>query len=182
MMLSITIPWMMAVWRLTPQSPTRSVVEFLAGYLLTWTVFSVAASMMQGLLSNATLISTTGVPNTPLFGGVLLFVAGLFQLTKIKERCLAHCQSPLGFFLTTWHGGRWGIIRMGIHHGTYCVGCCWALMLLGFVAGVMNLIWMIGVTIYVFVDQSLLKTPALSRLTGAFLLIWGAWTIVESEL
>ena len=111
----------------------------------------------------------------------LLALAGLFQLTALKRRCLAHCQSPVSFFLSRWRDGRLGALQMGVHHGVYCLGCCWALMLLAFVSGVMNLVWMVGITVYVFVDQAILKSPTLTTASGFLLLGCSAWILVAMQ-
>lgn len=123
------------------------------------------------------LLSPMGALQGPVCGGALLVLVGVFQWTSLKDRCLAHCQSPLGFFLTSWRPGRTGALRMGVDHGLYCVTCCWALMAVAFVAGVMSLIWMGGVTLFVFVDQTLVRSAVLTRTAGVGLVVWGLWTL-----
>ena len=138
MMFPTTAPWLIAVRNISTSSPMRTVPMFLGGYLFIWMLFSFGAAIMQHLLHKAALASHMGHPVTPYVGAALLALAGLFQLTALKRRCLAHCQSPVSFFLTRWRDGRLGALQMGVHHGVYCLGCCWALMLLAFVSGVMS--------------------------------------------
>ncbi len=126
------------VHRLAPkQNRTASVMVFTAGYLLVWFGFSLGATLLQWGLERVALLSPTMVASTPLLGGALLIAAGLYQRSPVKEFCLKNCQSPLTFIAANWRRGQDGALRMGLWHGAYCVGCCWALMLLLFVGGVM---------------------------------------------
>lgn len=181
MMFPTTAPWLIAVRNISTSSPMRTVPMFLGGYLFIWMLFSFGAAIMQHLLHKAALASHMGHPVTPYVGAALLALAGLFQLTALKRRCLAHCQSPVSFFLSRWRDGRLGALQMGVHHGVYCLGCCWALMLLAFVSGVMNLVWMVGITVYVFVDQAILKSPTLTTASGFLLLGCSAWILVAMQ-
>ena len=180
MMLPTVAPWLLAMRRLAVPPRVLSTAQFLAGYLTAWTLFSAVAAAAQWWLYHVAFGSRIGAASTPLLGGGLLVVAGLFQLTSVKDTCLRHCQSPLGFFLVSWRGGRWGALRMGVHHGLYCVGCCWALMALAFVTGVMSVVWMVGVTVFIFVDQAILRTAVLTRCAGVALLLAGIWTLVAA--
>ena len=181
MMLPATVPWLIAIRKLSTGSPIRTATTFLGGYLFIWMLFSLGAAVMQHLLHKTALTSRMGVPVTPYIGAALLALAGLFQLTELKRRCLAHCQSPVSFFLSRWRDGPLGALQMGAHHGIYCLGCCWALMLLAFVSGVMNLVWMVGITVYVFVDQAILKSPTLTTASGFLLLGCSAWILVAMQ-
>ena len=113
---------------------------FVAGYLTMWTLFSLGATLAQWALEAAALLSPMMVSTSPLLGGALLVVAGLYQFTPLKEACLEHCRSPAHFIAESWRPGTGGAFRMGIEHGAFCLGCCWVLMLLLFVGGVMNLL------------------------------------------
>src|ERR1700741_1287544 len=104
--------------------------------------------------------------------GACLMVAGVYHLTPWTSRCLVHCQSPLGFFMTKWREGAAGALHMGMHHGAYCVGCCWALMGLLFVVGVMNVLWVAGLTAYVVLEKVVPWIGA-SRAVGVGLVGWG---------
>ncbi len=126
---------------------------FVLGYLLVWGGFSVAATLAQWGLHTAALLSPAMGITSPLIGGLLLIAAGVYQLTPLKEACLAHCRSPLGFLMTEWREGAGGALRMGLHHGTYCLGCCAVLMGLLFVTGVMNLLWVAAISVFVLLEK-----------------------------
>ena len=106
-----------------------------------------------------------------------MIVAGLFQLTPLKDACLAHCRSPLSFFLARWDGGPGGPFKMGARHGAWCVGCCWALMALSFVLGVMNLLWMAVLTTMIVAEQRTPRRWQLGRGFGVALVAWGVTLI-----
>src|SRR3990172_11840773 len=120
--------------------PFVSTGAFLLGYLVAWTVFSSLTTLVQWGLQAATLLSHMMVINSPLLGGALLFAAGVFQWTPLKYACLTRCRSPLGFFINEWREGTMGALIMGLKHGVYCIGCCWLLMCVLFLTGVMNLV------------------------------------------
>lgn len=126
---------------------------FVLGYLLVWGGFSLAAGLAQWGLHAAALLSPAMAATSPLLGGLLLVAAGVYQLTPLKEACLAHCRSPFGFLMTEWREGPGGALRMGLRHGSYCLGCCWMLMALLFVTGVMNLVWVAAITAFVLLEK-----------------------------
>ena len=142
-----------------------------------WTVFSLAATLTQWGLSEAALLSSKLRSTTPVLGGLLLVVAGVFQWTPLKEACLVHCRSPLGFIMTHWRERRRGAFLMGLHHGTYCVGCCWALMLLLFVNAVMNLLWVGTIAAFVLVEKVVPAKGRLTQVTGTLLVAWGLFVL-----
>ncbi len=151
---------------------------FLLGYLALWIGFSVMATLAQWGLHTASLM--TGMSGVgPILGAILLAAAGIFQWTPLKHACLAHCRSPQGFFMTEWQESAQGALRMGFRHGAYCVGCCWPLMSLLFVAGVMNLLWVAVIAVFVLVEK---VTPAgewVSRIAGLVLVGWGLWIVFQ---
>jgi predicted metal-binding membrane protein len=149
---------------------------FLAGYLLVWTAFSAGATVAQWGLHTTALLSPGMVSVSPVLGALLLLIAGIFQFTPLKQACLSHCRSPLGFVMGHWREGRVGAMRMGIEHGLYCVGCCWILMALLFVAGVMNLLWVAVISLFVLAERVLPRGELVGRLGGVVLL--GAGLIV----
>ena len=159
--------------REAPYTPTAI---FLLGYLLVWTAFSAAATLTQWTLHNAALLSPMMVSTSTVLGGLLLIGAGIFQWTPLKKACLVHCRSPIHFFVAEWKDGKWGALVMGVKHGIYCVGCCWILMALLFVAGVMNLLWVAAITIFVLVERVIPQGDLVGRLTG-FVLV-GAGVVV----
>lgn len=153
--------------------PFVSTGVFVSGYLLVWTGFSILASMVQWGLHHAALLSSAMGHTGPVLGGILLMAAGVFQWTPLKYVCLTQCRSPLGFFMTEWREGTWGTLRMGLHHGSYCLGCCWILMGLLFATGVMNLLWMVLITAFVLVEKVVPRGDLIGRLTGVALVIGG---------
>jgi len=152
---------------------------FLLGYLVVWTGFSALAALAQWILHGRALLSPMMVGTSPMLGGALLITAGIFQWTPLKGACLIHCQSPLGFLLTDWREGRWGAFGMGLKHGAYCTGCCWLLMALLFVAGVMNLWWIAILAVFVLLEKVVPKGLWLGRAAGMILAVWGAWMMMS---
>ncbi len=126
---------------------------FLSGYLLVWIGFSIIATGAQWNLHNLSIISPGMKIINPLVSGIILIAAGIYQFTPIKDVCLKNCHSPLDFIMGNWRDGRIGALFMGIQHGKYCVGCCWAFMILLFVGGVMNLLWFSIIAIFVFIEK-----------------------------
>lgn len=146
---------------------------FVAGYLVAWSGFAALATGAQWILHDQALVSAMGVSTSRWLGGALLAGAGAYQFSRTKDACLSKCRTPLGFLLSEWHSGPGGAVVMGAHHGLLCVGCCWALMTLLFVLGVMNL-WWIALVAAVVLLEKLLPIAALSRVLGASLLLWAA--------
>lgn len=148
---------------------------FLAGYILIWALFSMIASSLQWLLGATDLLSESSMTVTSgAFAGLVLLCAGLYQFSNLKNACLEHCRSPYEFLIQHNQSGLTGALRMGVHHGTYCLGCCWALMALLFVGGIMNLYWIAGLAIYVVLEKNFAKGGALTKVTGAALVVVGA--------
>jgi predicted metal-binding membrane protein len=151
---------------------------FLGGYLLVWTGFSALAALAQWGLHSAALLSSMMVNTSPVLGGVLLLSAGIFQWTPWKYTCLKHCRSPLGFLMTDWRDGTWGALQMGLRHGGYCTGCCWFLMALLFVAGVMNLLWVATITAFVLVEKIVPRGDLVGRIAGGGLVLAGVALLI----
>jgi predicted metal-binding membrane protein len=152
---------------------------FAAGYLAAWALFAFVATALQWLLHRAALLHTDALAIGRPLAGAVLIVAGLYQLTPLKETCLAHCRTPMGFLLGHWRDGAGGAFRMGLHHGGYCLGCCWALMLLMFVAGVMSVTAMAVLSVFILAER-LLPGRWAAQAPGAVLLGWGAWTLART--
>lgn len=148
---------------------------FLASYLVVWSGFSALATLVQWQLHAAALLSSTIMVTSPVLGGVLLLAAGIFQWTPLKHACLAHCRSPLGHLMTDWREGTGGAFIMGLRHGSYCVGCCWLLMVLLFVAGVMNLLWVAAIGAFILVEKVIRADRWVSQAAGLLFVVWGAW-------
>ena len=153
---------------------------FVLGYVAVWTAFSAVATAAQWTLHVGALLSPGMVSASPVVGAGLLVAAGVFQWTPLKRACLTNCRSPLSFLMTQWREGAHGALVMGLRHGAYCVGCCWLLMALLFVAGVMNLVWVAVIAAFVLVEKALPAGDRLGRITGAILVIAGVVLIVQS--
>ena len=149
--------------------PLVPISAFFAGYVVVWTVFSATATAMQYGLEQAALLSPMIISISPVFGGFVLLVVAIYQWTPYKDACLHRCRSPVWFLSTYWQDGTNGALRMGLIHGAYCLGCCWALMLLLFVGGVMNLLCVAAITIFVLVEKVLPRGRDIGRV-GAVLL------------
>ena len=154
---------------------------FLLGYLIVWTVFSLLMTFTQEWLQVRALISAHMVLNNQIIQGSILALAGIFQWTPLKNKCLTHCRSPFDFIMTDWREGAGGAVMMGIRHGTFCLGCCWLLMLLLFVGGVMNIAWIVFLTVFVLAEKVFPYGHLVSRVAGAVFFAWGVMTILFSH-
>ncbi len=153
---------------------------FLLGYLVAWSGYSVFATLVQWALHGHELLTPMMDNDSGRLAGSVLIVCGLYQCTPWKDRCLSKCRTPLGFLLGAWREGRLGALSMGLKHGLFCVGCCWALMLVLFAVGVMNMIWVAVITGLVLAEK-LLPFPAraISAASGCLFLGWGAWFLIS---
>lgn len=156
-----------------------STILFVFGYLAVWTTFSLLATLLQEALHTAALVSSIGASTSRILGGVLLALTGIFQWTPLKSGCLRHCRSPLGFLLTEWREGAGGAFQMGLRHGAYCVGCCWLLMSLLFIAGVMNLWWVAAIAAFVLFEKVTPFGSWVARTTGVVLIAWSGWVLAS---
>jgi len=147
---------------------------FLAGYLLVWLVFSVVAALVQSRLPSAAMGLESRTAQA-----ALLIAAGLYQLSPLKSACISQCRSPAQFISRNWRAGTAGALWLGLLHGAYCVGCCWVLMTLLFVGGVMNVAWIIVITILVTAEKLLPVPSILQRKSGAALIAWGAIRLLD---
>ena len=165
------------------RQPYVSTTVFLAGYLATWAGFAVLATAGNWGLHQASLLSSMmGESTNAYLGGGLLLVAGVFQWSPLKRACLNKCRSPLGFIMTSWRDGKGGALRMGLEHGAFCLGCCWMLMGLLFVLGVMNLVWVAALAAFVLAEKVLPKAAWFTRATGIALAAWGILMILNGVL
>jgi len=155
---------------------------FAAGYIAIWSAFSLGATVLQWALQQVGMLSPMMASTSAVFSSVVLIAAGVYQWTPLKHACLRHCQTPLGFFLNHWRDGVMGAFQMGLAHGAYCVGCCWALMLLLFVGGVMNLVWVAVLALIVFVEKVIPPGRWPPRIVGMFLIAWGGSVLADAIL
>ncbi len=176
MMLPSAIPMMLIHRRVAAkrEPETRSANRwFLAAYLLTWALFSIAATALQWNFQRLDVLSHMLTIQAPMVGGGILIAAGIFQLTPLKAACLRKCRTPIGFLLTDWRSGRKGAFRMGLKHGQYCIGCCWGLMMVLFVGGVMSLTAIAVLSGIVAIEKLAPRGEQISKLGGVVLIVWG---------
>ncbi|MEO8326403.1 MAG: DUF2182 domain-containing protein [Nitrospirota bacterium] len=162
----------------TPMAPTGA---FVGGYLALWGVFSVAATLVQWGLHETAMLSPMMKTKSQVIGAGLLIVAGLYQLTPWKAACLDHCRAPAHFISEHWRPGVCGAFRLGLHHGAFCLGCCWALMGLLFVGGVMNVLWIAVITVFVFLEKVLphgIWSGGLGWVAGIGLIVCGLGVLI----
>ena len=178
MMLPSAAPMLLTVATLNRRkgdaSPTWA---FAAGYLALWVGFSAATTAVQWGLQDADMISPMMVSTSQVMSALLLLAAGVFQFTPLKRRCLRHCRTPMGFLVTDWRDGLSGAWTMGLRHGVYCLGCCWALMCLLFVIGVMNLAWVGALTLAVLAEKALPGGERIGSLLGIALIAVGVFSL-----
>lgn len=153
---------------------------FLLGYVTVWGAFSALATMLQWQLQKLALMSSMMIVTSALLGGFVLVAAGAYQLTPFRDACLQHCRGPAEFIRSHWMPGAAGAWKLGIRHGLFCLGCCWMLMALLFYGGVMNTYWIIGLSVYVFLEKLLPRGMLLSRATSVLLIAWGLFVLAES--
>jgi predicted metal-binding membrane protein len=149
---------------------------FVAGYLLSWTVFSAVATLAQWLLESRALITPMMAGTSRPLAGAVLIAAGIYQWLPFKQSCLSQCRAPLSFVQR--HGGfqasARGSLRLGALHGWYCIGCCWVVMALLFAFGVMNFLWIAGLMLFVLIEKVTPHARIVSRLAGVVAIAAGA--------
>ena len=158
-------------------APGRRSYLLALGYVAAWAVFSVGATALQWGLGRLLILTPMMEPSSRTVGAVFLVAAGIYQWTPLKRACLVTCQSPLAFLLRRWRSGSWGAFRMGLEHGTYCVGCCWALMLLLFAGGVMNMTVIAALTAFVAFEKLAPARLQSTWISGALLIATAAWMV-----
>lgn len=161
------------------KQPTRRIYAMAAGYVAIWAAFSVAATMLQRLLAEMSLLTMMMEPSDPRVAAALLIFAGLYQLTPFKDACLSTCRSPMSLLSARWREGAGGAFVMGASHGLYCLGCCWAMMLLLFAGGVMNLAVILALTAWVAIEKLAPFGRQSARVGAALLLALGGWMLLR---
>ena len=182
MMLPSALPMILAyrgMTRLEAGRPTKPADDtatalFIAPYFLVWGAFGVAA--LLALMASGLIGAITGP--FVFASAVTLITAGIWQVTRTKEVCVTHCNSPMSFVMHHWRSGRIGAIRMGFRHSLYCVGCCWLFMIVLFISGSMSLIWMGGISVVIFAEKLGVRTVLFSRVIGLLLVALGALAAV----
>jgi predicted metal-binding membrane protein len=158
-----------------------STAAFVLGCLVAWTGFSAGAAALQAVLHRAALMSPAMVSQSAVIAALTFLVAGAYQWMPLKAACLTHCRTPFHFLTHEWREGPAGGFIMGLRHGLFCVGCCWALMLLLFAVGVMNLVWVAVIAAFVLVEKLVHRGMWLSRIAGATCLLWGAYLLLKNN-
>jgi predicted metal-binding membrane protein len=166
--------------QLAAEAPQLRVSLFTAGYLATWGAFSLFAAGAQVVLTRLTLLAPVDLTVTTWLGALLVALAGVYQLTPLKNVCLRRCRSPAEFLSSHWRPGSTGAFRMGVDHGIYCVGCCWLLMGLLFVVGVMNLFWVAAIAAFVIVEKLLPYGARTAKVSGIALLLLAAYLALNA--
>jgi len=160
----------------------RVLSAYVGGYALAWLAYASALALLQSMLVRAMLLDPMMQRMDVVSGAVILFVAGAYQLTPLKRACLSKCRTPLGFFLANWRDGVPGAFVLGLHHGAWCVACCWALMALLFVVGAMNLAWMGVLTLVVLAEKIAPARWHLATVLGAALVVAGTVVAMHAAL
>ena len=174
MMIPAAVP-MALIYRRMDRGASSNLDTFIfsCGYLAGWSFYSLGAAGLQWWLhSRGTLHGHLLVTGANLAAAILI-AAGVYQLTPLKEACLNRCRSPLGFFVENWKEGRIGAFKMGLHHGFFCVGCCWVLMLLMFAGGAMSVATMAALSIFILAERLLPAGPWVSKIPGLMMMGWG---------
>ncbi len=179
MMLPSAAPMILLYARVAGNQGTAATLPptfvFAGAYVAAWMLFSALATTAQWAMTASGLLTDAIRLNSQVLGGALLISAGLFQLTPLKRICLAHCRAPIAFLTQHWRPGFWGALRMGVHHGTYCIGCCWFIMALLFVGGVMNLIWVVAIAAFVMVEKLLPAGERIGQAAGILAVAIGGY-------
>jgi predicted metal-binding membrane protein len=181
MMLPTAAPYFRSYSTLAAGQPLRiepgNIWGLAAGYIAVWLLFALGAGILQWELARLRLLSVDGASLSASLSALLLFIAGLYQFSPMKAACLSRCRSPLAFFMSEWRDGFRGAIHMGLKHGRDCLGCCWALMLLAFVGGTMNLVWMALGTVLMTLEKLPSIGRPVSKPVGALLVLGAAYFV-----
>jgi predicted metal-binding membrane protein len=185
MMLPSAAPTILIYVRMARQGRARSqplpgAWIFTSGYLLVWFAFSLGAALLQTLLQGHGLLTPALAARSGMLEGLLLALAGGWQWLPVKDACLSHCRSPIQFLAERWRPGARGALLMGVEHGAFCVGCCWALMLLLFVGGVMNLLLVATIAGVVLIEKLLPPGRWIGKVLGAGLVAAGIWRLAAA--
>ncbi|MEO6229813.1 MAG: DUF2182 domain-containing protein [Ferruginibacter sp.] len=161
------------------QAPYVPAIYIFTGYYLIWAIFSLLATLLQWALQQLNWLSPDMIITHKIIGGSILIFAGIFQFTSLKHRCLNHCRNPIDFIHTKWKEGKMGAFKMGVQNGTYCLGCCWILMAVLFVAGIMNLLWIALIGIFVLLEKLIPNSNWISYTAGLALCLYGLLVLIN---
>lgn len=179
MMLPTVVPSMAIFSQLAARrnaaNSNRTTAMYVLGYSACWVLFALPAAALQSGLAGSSLLNAVAQSTNTWMSAGILIAAGLYQFSPVKTACLAKCRSPLAYLMAKWRDGAGGALVLGIKHGGYCVGCCWALMALMFVVGAMNLVWMGAITVLVLSEKVMPPAWQINRIMGAAFVIAGIW-------
>ncbi len=184
MMLPTAIPMISAYVQICQTATVKSIITvsplvLIGGYLSVWLVFSISAAFIQVTLVRLSLMYSISPATYQAAASAVLIGAGIYQFSNLKHACLTKCRAPLNFFIANWSDRPREIFRHGLQQGLFCLGCCWALMLVMFVTGVMNIMWMVALTALMVTEKIIPKPDVLRRITGFALIAWGATLAFE---
>jgi len=184
MMLPSAVPTVLLVsvlaWDRLPNSNfvPATAMMFASGYLLVWIGFGLTATSLQWGLDKLGLLSETMALGNAILASAVLIAAGVYQWTPLKDTCLRHCRSPTEFLVRHWRQDTRGALRTGVRHGLFCLGCCWMLMALLFVGGLMNIAWIGAIALFVLWEKTMPWDGWVTRFTGLLLVVWGAASLL----
>jgi len=181
MMLPSAVPMVLTYDRMDRASTNArdgSTALFVVGYVVIWSLFALVATALQWVLHDLALLNGMGALTQNGLAGLFLIGAGIFQFSPVKRRSLGACRTPIGFLLTSWRDDGVGALRMGLQHGTLCVRCCWALMLLLFILGVMNLLWVAVLALFVLAEKVSRRGEVVSQVGGVVMIVWGIGVVL----
>ena len=161
------------------RNPIVPSAYLLSGYFLVWAAFSLIATLLQWLLQQLSLLNPEMITTSKILGGVVLMLAGVFQFTPLKNTCLRYCRTPIGFIHQHWKDGKSGALQMGVQNGIYCLGCCWILMLLLFVSGIMNILWIAIISLFVLIEKIASSAKPISLIAGIALIAYGILILLK---
>ena len=178
MMLPSAIPFIMIFDKINKERKKIgyqyfATINFSFSYLLVWFLFSFILSIIHIYMEFFDILNISTLQVGYSFGGMLFIFAGLYQMTPYKDTCLHHCRNPIEFFSEKKFYNNFDVFVIGLKHGLFCVGCCWVLMFLLFYAGIMNILWILGLTFYIFFEKYLIKSRKFNFLSGIILIFWG---------
>jgi predicted metal-binding membrane protein len=159
------------------KQPYANTSTFVFGYIIVSIGYSLLAVFFQCWLHANAMLTSIGASNSHILSGILLCVTGIYQWSSLKHTCLRFCRNPFNFLMGNWRAGSSGALYMGLKHGLLCTGCCWALMALMFVGGIMNLIWMVVITAIILIEKVAPKGDVFARIAGAAMITSGVYFI-----
>jgi len=185
MMLPSAIPVVLLIEKINQKRQARNTeyvhtLYFILGYLITWSLYSLVISLLQWWLHHLSILTPMMIIGQKWFACLLLIIAGIYQWLPLKQRCLNLCRSPLNFIMTQWQEGTINAIKIGFKHGQYCIGCCWLLMALLFVFGVMDLKWILALTMIVIIEKIAPLGDKFSKVLGIALAALGLFTLTAA--